>query len=141
MDVSSAASRAPRSRQGSRRGSERGGRATEPRPTTQPAHDGNRAETAVIGARTTFLASPRHSALPPLVLGIIAVALGWGLYASGLGADILGYRKDIVYLVKQHLMLVGISGSLAIVSGVGLGVWLSRPSMARHAEGVIQAVN
>ena len=58
---------------------------------------------------STF-AVPRHSALPPLVLGAMAVAIGWALYASGLGADILRYKKDIVYLVKQHLMLVGISG-------------------------------
>ena len=66
--------------------------------------------------------APRHSALPPLVLGAIAVAIGGGLYASGLGADILRYKKDIVYLVKQHLMLVGISGSLAIVSDITLDV-------------------
>ena len=94
----------------------------------------------MIGARASPLA-PRHSALPPLVLGAIALAIGWGLYASGLGADILRYKKDIVYLIKQHLMLVGVSGSLAIVSGVAVGIGLSRPSMARHAEGAIQAVN
>jgi osmoprotectant transport system permease protein len=84
---------------------------------------------------------PRRSALPPLVLAGIALAIGWGLYASGLAADILRYKKDILYLLKQHLVLVGVSGSLAIVSGVGLGIWLSRPSMARFAEGAIQAVN
>ena len=83
----------------------------------------------------------RRSAMPPLVLGALALAIGWGLYVSGLGTDILRYKKDILYLVKQHLVLVGISGSLAIVSGVGLGIWLSRPSMARWAEGTIQAVN
>ena len=83
----------------------------------------------------------RRSALPPLVLGAIALAIAWGLYASGLATEILGYKKDIVYLTKQHLVLVGISGSLAIVTGVALGIWLSRPSMARWAEGVIQAVN
>ena len=33
------------------------------------------------------------------------------LVASGLWNDILRYRKDIVYLIKQHLVLVGISGS------------------------------
>ena len=84
--------------------------------------------------------APRGSAMPPLVLGAIALAIGWGLYASGLATDILRYQKDILYLVKQHLMLVGVSGSLAIVCGVGLGIWLSRPWMARWAESVIQAV-
>ena len=48
----------------------------------------------------------------------IAVAIAWGLYASGLAAEILRYRKDIVYLTKQHLVLVAVSGSAAIVSGV-----------------------
>src|SRR5438270_10525896 len=43
--------------------------------------------------------------------------------------------------MRQHLMLVGVSGSLAIVTGITVGVWLSRPSMARWAESVIQAVN
>ena len=86
-------------------------------------------------------AAPHRSPVPLLVLGAIALALAWLLVATGLATDILRYRKDIVYLVKQHLVLVGISGSLAIVSGVGLGVWLSRPSMERHAQGIIQAVN
>ena len=87
------------------------------------------------------MVAPRRSAMPPLVLGAIVLAIGWGLYASGLGIEILRYKKDILYLVKQHLVLVGISGSLAIVSGVGIGIWLSRPSMARWAEGAIQVVN
>ena len=76
------------------------------------------------------------------MLGAIALAIGCGRsYASGLWTDILRYRKDVLYLTKQHLMLVGVSGSLAIVSGVGLGIWLSRPWMARYAEATIQAVN
>lgn len=83
----------------------------------------------------------RHSRLPYVVLALIAFAIAAGLYASGLASDILRYKKDIVYLLRQHLMLVGVSGSLAIVTGIGAGVWLSRPSMARWAEGVIQAVN
>ena len=82
-----------------------------------------------------------RSAVPALVLGGIAVAIAWGLHASGLLADIARYQKDIVYLTKQHLVLVGISGSCAIAAGVGVGVWLSRPWMARWAEGAIQAVN
>jgi len=60
---------------------------------------------------------------------------------SGLGTDILRYKKDILYLSKQHLFLVAISGSLAIVFGIAVGIWLSRPWMARWSDGVIQAVN
>jgi len=84
--------------------------------------------------------APR-SKMPYVVLAGIALAIAWGLYASGLGTEILGYRKDIVYLTKQHLVLVAISGAAAIVTGVSIGLWLSRPWMARWAEGAIQAVN
>ncbi len=106
-------------------------------------HARRRRRPAGQGTRMTAGATTmtRRSAMPLLVLGAIALAIAWGLYASGLAADILRYKKDILYLVKQHLVLVGISGSLAIVTGVGLGIWLTRPSMARWAEGTIQAVN
>lgn len=82
-----------------------------------------------------------RSKMPYVVLAGIALAIAWGLYASGLGSEILGYRKDIIYLTRQHLVLVAISGSAAIVTGVAIGIWLSRPWMARWAEGAIQAVN
>jgi osmoprotectant transport system permease protein len=82
-----------------------------------------------------------HSKMPYVVLGGIALAIAVGLYASGLATEILGYRKDIIYLTKQHLVLVAISGGAAIVTGVSIGLWLSRPWMARWAEGAIQAVN
>jgi osmoprotectant transport system permease protein len=75
------------------------------------------------------------------VLAAIASALLWALVASGLWADMLRYRKDVVYLVRQHLVLVAVSGSFAIVCGVAAGIWLSRPWMARYAQGAIQAVN
>jgi len=82
-----------------------------------------------------------RSRMPYLVLAGIALAIAVGLWGSGLGADILRYKKDIVYLTKQHLMLVAISGSAAIVFGIATGIWLSRPWMARWAETAIQAVN
>ena len=81
------------------------------------------------------------SGLPYFVLAAIAIAIALGLYLSGLGVEILGYKKDILYLLQQHLMLVGISGTLSIVTGIATGIWLTRPSMERWAEGVIQAVN
>jgi len=83
---------------------------------------------------------PQRSLLPYIVLGVIALAIVWGLVATGVWNDILKYRKDIVYLLKQHLVLVAVSGSAAIVTGVLMGVWLSRPWMARHAEATIQVV-
>jgi osmoprotectant transport system permease protein len=89
---------------------------------------------------TTAVAAVR-SRVPYGVLVGIVLAIAFGLVASGLGEDILRYRKDIVYLTRQHLMLVAISGSSAIVSGVAIGIWLSRPWMARWADAAIQAVN
>ena len=68
-----------------------------------------------------------RSRMPYVVLAGIALAIAWGLYASGLGSEIVGYRKDIIYLTKQHLVLVAVSGSAAIVTGVSIGIWLSRP--------------
>ncbi len=82
-----------------------------------------------------------HSMLPYAVLAGIALVVVWVLVASGLWTDILRYRKDIIYLTKQHLVLVSVSGGAAIVTGVSLGIWLARPSMARYAEATMQAVN
>jgi osmoprotectant transport system permease protein len=79
--------------------------------------------------------------MPFVVLGLLALAIGWGLYVSGLAVEILRYKSEVLYLLKQHLVLVGISGSLAIVCGIGMGVWLSRPWMTRWAERIIQVVN
>jgi osmoprotectant transport system permease protein len=90
---------------------------------------------------TTAAVPVVRSRLPYWVLIALVAGIAWALFASGLASDILRYKKDIVYLTRQHLVLVAISGSLAIVSGVGIGVWLSRPSMARWADGTIQAVN
>ena len=65
-----------------------------------------------------------------------AVSLG-----SGLIEDLLYYAEDILYLSQQHMMLVAISGGLAIVIGVPLGVWLSRPQRRHLAEGAMQILN
>lgn len=83
----------------------------------------------------------QRSLLPFVVLGCVALVIVWGLVASGMWNDILKHRKDITYLIKQHLVLVGVSGALAITSGVAIGIWLSRPWMARCAEATIQVVN
>ncbi len=83
----------------------------------------------------------QRSMMPYAVLGAIALAIVWLLIASGLWNDMLKFRKDVLYLSKQHLILVGISGGAAIISGVALGIWLSRPWMRRWAEPTIQVVN
>jgi osmoprotectant transport system permease protein len=82
-----------------------------------------------------------RSLMPYAVLGAIMLAIAAALIESGLWSDMLRYRKDVFYLVKQHLLLVSVSGTLAIVCGVAAGIWLSRPWMGRYAEATIQVVN
>jgi osmoprotectant transport system permease protein len=78
--------------------------------------------------------------LPGLAL-IAAFALGIAAQRGGLVDQIGKYRGDIVFLTRQHLELVAISGGLAIAVGVPLGLWLSRPRMRGAAETIMQALN
>src|SRR5829696_2488228 len=68
------------------------------------------------------------------VLGIVA-------QKHGLIDAIAKYRSDILFLSQQHMKIVAISGGLAILVGVPLGLWLSRPRMRRAAESIMQALN
>lgn len=79
---------------------------------------------------------------------LLRLALYAGLFlagvlvqASGLLPEMLRYWGDILYLGRQHLMLVLISGGLAIAVGVPLGILLTRPFMRKTAETAIQVVN
>lgn len=78
-----------------------------------------------------------------LVVISLLVAFGLGVLAqrSGLFDQIAKYRSDIVFLSQQHIKLVAISGGLAILVGVPLGLWLSRPNMRRSAESIMQGLN
>jgi len=78
--------------------------------------------------------------MPGLAL-IAAFALGIAAQRGGLVDQIGKYRGDIVFLTRQHLELVAISGGLAIAVGVPLGLWLSRPRMRGAAETIMQALN
>jgi osmoprotectant transport system permease protein len=74
-----------------------------------------------------------------LIAGVFA--LGAYVQARGLLPAILQHWSDVVYLSRQHLMLVAISGGLAILVGVPLGVLLTRRSFRRYANAVVQVVN
>ncbi|MEQ8921479.1 MAG: ABC transporter permease [Marinovum algicola] len=74
--------------------------------------------------------------IPWLMLGL-GVLIG----VSGIIDQILIYWDDITYLTRQHVILVVASGGAAILVGVPVGVWLSRPSMAGVAESVMQVFN
>jgi len=68
-------------------------------------------------------------------------ALGAVAQGSGLLSEIVFYWPDIVFLGRQHVFLVAVSGGLAIAIGVPLGVLLTRPFMRKVAESAIQVVN
>ena len=77
-----------------------------------------------------------------LVLALIVIfLLGVWAQASGAIDDFLWYLPDVQYLAVQHLWLTLLSGSLAILVAIPLGVWLSRPSMAKAAESMMQVLN
>jgi len=73
----------------------------------------------------------------------LAAAFAAGAYcqSSGLLSSILRHFDDIVYLSRQHLWLVAISGGLAILVAIPLGVLLTRRQFARFANVVTQVVN
>lgn len=72
---------------------------------------------------------------------VLVFLLGVWAQASGIIEDMLSYWVDIVYLSQQHIMLTAISGGLAILAGVPLGIWLSRPHMRRFSESMMQMLN
>lgn len=72
---------------------------------------------------------------------LLVFVLGIWVSASGLSESIITYWEDIVYLTKQHLVLVCSSGLTAILIGVPIGIVLSRPSMEKYAESFMQIFN
>ncbi|MEH6643536.1 MULTISPECIES: ABC transporter permease [Halomonadaceae] len=79
-------------------------------------------------------------ALKALVLVAIFLAGVWS-QASGVIDEFVWYLPDVQYLMVQHIWLTLMSGSLAIIVAIPLGVLLSRPSMARVAESLMQVLN
>lgn len=79
-------------------------------------------------------------ALRALLLVAIFAAGVWS-QSSGVIDDFLWHLPDVQYLSIQHLWLTAISGSLAILAAIPLGIVLSRPSMARWAESLMQVLN
>ncbi|MEX3776412.1 ABC transporter permease [Pseudomonas sp. MYb118] len=51
------------------------------------------------------------------------------------------YWGDISYLTVQHLEIVAISGVLALIVALPLGVWMSRPANQRYAMASMQFLN
>jgi osmoprotectant transport system permease protein len=51
------------------------------------------------------------------------------------------YWSDISYLTGQHLQIVAVSGALALIIALPLGVWMSRPANQRYAMATMQVLN
>jgi len=75
--------------------------------------------------------------------GAIVGLLAAGVLAerSGLLPEVLSHWGDILYLGREHVELVLMSGGLAIAIGVPLGIVLTRRRMRGVAESIIQVVN
>jgi osmoprotectant transport system permease protein len=87
----------------------------------------------LIGASNTL-----RNLMLVVAFGLGAWALAW---AGGFLPTMLGLRDDIVFLGRQHIQLVAISGGLAIGIGVPLGVALTRPPLQRLGDFALQALN
>ncbi|MDR5867747.1 ABC transporter permease [Halomonas koreensis] len=76
------------------------------------------------------------------ILLLVAIFFGgvWS-QSSGVIEDFIFYLPDVRFLAVQHLWLTAISGGLAILVAIPLGILLSRPSMARVAESAMQVLN
>ncbi|MCA1772499.1 MAG: ABC transporter permease [Halomonas sp.] len=79
-------------------------------------------------------------ALRGFLLVVIFCAGVW-TQSSGIIEEFLWYLPDVEYLAIQHLWLTAISGGLAILVAIPLGILLSRPSMTRWAESLMQVLN
>ncbi|MCY1529101.1 Osmoprotectant import permease protein OsmY [compost metagenome] len=51
------------------------------------------------------------------------------------------YWSDITFLTGQHLQIVAISGFLALLIALPIGVWMSRPASQRYAMAAMQVLN
>nr|WP_249373404.1 ABC transporter permease [Vibrio sp. 1-2 (7-a)] len=73
----------------------------------------------------------------------MACVFALGIYLQGAGTidDFLYYQEDIVYLTFQHIELVLLSGGLAILIAIPVGVLLSRPRFQKVAESAMQVLN
>jgi osmoprotectant transport system permease protein len=72
---------------------------------------------------------------------VLVFAMGAWAWQSGLLPTMADLWDDIVYLARQHIVLVAVSGSLAIVVGIPIGVLLTRPAMRRYGDAVLQVLN
>lgn len=96
--------------------------------------------TRTIAASAAFQSAALQSKIRLLLLVAVFAAGAW-LEAEGLVPAVLDHWQDILYLSRQHLELVAVSGAIATLIGVPLGVLLTRPAVRRYANIITQFVN
>jgi len=72
---------------------------------------------------------------------LIGLALLAWCVQAGDWRSMAAYQEDVVYLSVQHMQMVAVSGALALLVALPLGVWLSRPSLTRWAQPILQCLN
>ncbi len=72
---------------------------------------------------------------------LLVFALGAWAWGSGVLPAMIDLSDDIQYLGRQHIELVVVSGGLAILGGVPLGVLLTRRRFARYGDIALQVLN
>ncbi|MEH6444327.1 MAG: ABC transporter permease [Oceanospirillaceae bacterium] len=72
---------------------------------------------------------------------MLMFVLGVWSQNSGLIEGFFYYSEDIIYLSKQHMQLSAISGGIAILIAIPLGIMLSRPRFRPIAESMMQLLN
>jgi osmoprotectant transport system permease protein len=92
-----------------------------------------------MDARMGMVAGLRQAWQVLVLLGVFA--LGVWAKSSGILDDALRYQDDILYLARQHMELVAISGGLAVLMGVPLGVFLARARFRILRSVIGQIVN
>lgn len=76
------------------------------------------------------------------IIGLLVVVLaGLGLTSEPAQDTWELYREDILFLLVQHIELVAVSGGLAILVGVPVGVLLTRQPFVGYAERAMQVLN
>lgn len=90
----------------------------------------------IEGARSGMLEQARRNGAY-----LAAFLLGAWAWAEGFLPGLLDKWDDIAFLSGQHLTLVAASGGAAILIGAPLGVLLTRPSMLRVCDLVLQVLN
>ncbi|OZI72703.1 MULTISPECIES: ABC transporter permease [Bordetella] len=75
-----------------------------------------------------------------LACAALLISVAYSAHA-GVWTAMGAYREDVVYLSIQHMQLVAISSSLALVVAIPLGIWMSRPAMYRFTQPILQLLN